>query len=161
MKQEMLDAIHEGHLEVLKLFGQRPAVTATTTSQVPAAAGVVVPAPAPAAPVLSADDYYRIGVAKIATWLAPVVDWTKVTVDELAAIYRHAKLATGVSTLHYDTGLVTWQGGDAPAPNFEIQSRVLRGLPTSETERAYVGYNNADGIGMHFVVAADGSVTPR
>ena len=96
------------------------------------------------------------GQAIIKAWGAPAIDWAKTTAAELSAIYALAQTRGPTTSLDYATGNVTWQGGQNPDPNFEIQGRVVRGLPTTETERAYVWYNNADGIDAHFTTGAGG-----
>lgn len=97
--------------------------------------------------------------AKIAAWLAPAIDWTKVTATELNMLMV---TFTGTTLLDYATGAVTTiPAGITPSANFEIQGRVLRSEPTTESERAFVGYNNAAGIWAHFKIGPDGTLVPQ
>lgn len=102
------------------------------------------------------------GEAKIKAWLAPAIDWTLVKADELTVLYKQQIATVGVTTYLSDTGIVTTVPANAiPSPNFEIQGRVWRGLSATESERAYVGYNNPDGIAAYFSVDYLGNVKAR
>ena len=102
------------------------------------------------------------GEARVKAWLAPAINWDNVYAPDLSDLFKRQIETAGVTTWLSDTGVLsTTPSGAVPSPNFEIQSRVWRGLPATESERAYVGYNNADGIGAHFVVDAAGNVTVR
>lgn len=100
--------------------------------------------------------------AKIAAWLAPAIDWTKVTADELMALMRQMTASVGTTTMDYVTGAVaTIPAGGVVNPNFAAQGAFLRGEPTTESQRAYVGYNNADGIWAHFKIGPDGTLVAQ
>jgi hypothetical protein len=102
------------------------------------------------------------GEARVKAWLAPVINWDNVHAPDLSDLFKKQIETAGVTTWLSDTGVLsTTPSGAVPSPNFEIQSRVWRGLPATESERAYVGYNNADGIGAHFLVDNLGNVTVR
>ena len=102
------------------------------------------------------------GEARVKAWLAPTINWDNVYAPDLSTLFKKQIETAGVTTLLSDTGVLsTTPTGAVPSPNFEIQSRVWRGLPATESERAYVGYNNADGIGAHFLVDNLGNVTVR
>ena len=103
------------------------------------------------------------GQAKIAAWLKPAIDWTKVTAGELTTLYQQQLATAGVTTwLRFPDGEITTDPPNrVPSPNFQIQSFVLKGIATTESERAYVGYNDANGIGLRFAVSVAGVVTPR
>ena len=102
------------------------------------------------------------GEARVKAWLAPVINWDNVHAPDLSTLFKRQIETAGVTTWLSDTGVLsTTPSGAVPSPNFEIQSRVWRGLPATESERAYVGYNNADGIGAHFLVDNLGNVTVR
>ena len=102
------------------------------------------------------------GEARVKAWLAPTINWDNVYAPDLSTLFKKQIETAGVTTWLSDTGVLsTTPTGAVPSPNFEIQSRVWRGLPATESERAYVGYNNADGIGAHFLVDNLGNVTVR
>ena len=102
------------------------------------------------------------GEARVKAWLAPTINWDNVYAPDLSTLFKKQIETAGVTTWLSDTGVLsTTPSGAVPSPNFEIQSRVWRGLPATESERAYVGYNNADGIGAHFLVDNLGNVTVR
>ena len=102
------------------------------------------------------------GEARVKAWLAPTINWDNVYAPDLSTLFKRQIETAGVTTWLSDTGVLsTTPTGAVPSPNFEIQSRVWRGLPATESERAYVGYNNADGIGAHFLVDNLGNVTVR
>lgn len=102
------------------------------------------------------------GEARVKAWLAPAINWDNVYAPDLSVLFKKQIETAGVTTWLSDTGVLsTTPSGAVPSPNFEIQSRVWRGLPATESERAYVGYNNADGIGAHFLVDNLGNVTVR
>jgi hypothetical protein len=148
-----------------------PAVQHTVTVIVggPLPAGTITQAPVPAAvaAVIAA------AKAKIAAWGAAAIDWTQVTAAQLTALYKLAISANPNTLLDYTTGLVTVVDGNGvvipngiPSPNFEIQGRVLRGVATTEAERAFVFHNNVQGtdpdsINARFTGAADGTQTAR
>lgn len=106
--------------------------------------------------------------AKIAAWLAPKPDWTKVTAAELTVLYQQDIATAGVTTfLDYANGAVsTLPVNSTPSPNFVAQGAFLRGEKTTESQRAFVGYNGTDvttqdEIVWHFDVDVNGIATPR
>jgi len=104
------------------------------------------------------------GQQKINAWLAAPVNWSLVSAGALTPIYQQAiRSHTGATTyLDYNTGAVTTNpAGAVQDPNFVIQGKFLQGLPVSESERAYVGYNDPSDIGVYYNIASDGTVTAK
>ena len=134
---------------VLNAVKAIPAPVITTTPGVP---GQIGDSPSTAAINAAAQ-------AKIAAWLAPAIDWTKVTASDLMALMAQMTASTGTTTMDYVTGAVaTIPPGGIANPNFAAQGAFLRGEPTTESQRAYVGANNQDGIWAHFRVGPDGTL---
>lgn len=134
----------------------------------------VASAPTVSTPIAAKADQITAGQAKINAWGVPAIDWTKVTAAELTAIYQTAiRAMVGTTTmLDYATGrvwVVDAVGNEVlgvPQPNFEIQGRVIRGVTTTESERAYVWHNNiiqtdVDSLNNKFLVDNVGKVTAR
>jgi hypothetical protein len=129
--------------------GGEPPVTVVPTTQAPSSDPTKTPAE-------------LAGEARIKAWLAPTINWDNVYAPDLSVLFKKQIETAGVTTWLSDAGVLsTTPTGAVPSPNFEIQGRVWRGLPATESERAYVGYNNADGIGAHFLVDNLGNVTVR
>lgn len=132
----------------------------------------VIPAPAPVPtpaqpPAINVQALIDAAEKAIQDWLAPAIDYTKVTAAELTALFKEDLACSATTYLDYVTGAVTYPSGGAPDPNSRLQGKFLSSLeggpvPT-EAERAYVGYRDesAGGISAHFFIGADGTVTAR